>query len=298
MVSDTLSQDEAAAWVALSLVGRLDVPAALRLIRAFGGVEEALGAPLTDLARLIGMPAAEEIAAAARGAHDDEVEGALAWLSDVKHARLLTIADPDFPGGLVAAGAAPLVLYAYGPAELLARRPLLALCGTEDPDEEGLRNAEDFGRAAAKAGAVAAALMTRGVSAAALSGALSAPGALPPAAVLATGCARAIRGLEGLQRRILDAGGLLLSAETPQSGRTEESAARARGLLAAAAPAFLLVEAPLRDPSVDAARRAAEAGATVGAVPGSIHAPLAKGGNRIIREGALLVETCADFGLG
>lgn len=298
MVSDTFSQDEAAAWAALSLVRRLDVPAALRLIREFGGVEEALGAPLTDLARLIGMPAAEEVRAAARGAHDDEVEGTLAWLSDVKGARLLTIADPDFPGGLVAAGAAPLVLYACGPAELLARRPLLAVCGTEDPDEEGLRNAEDFGRAAAKSGAVVAALMARGVSAAALSGALCDPGAPPPAAVLATGCARAIRGLEGLQRRILDAGGLLLSAETPQSSRTEESAARARELLAAAAPAFLLVEAPLGDPSVEAARRAAEAGATVGAVPGSIHSPLAKGGNRIIREGALLVETCADLGLG
>ena len=134
-----------------------------------------------------------------------------------------------------------------------------------------------------------------GIPAAAVSGALSAHNGVPPAAFLASGTARAPRELAGLLKALLAAGGLLISAELPDASQSESSRVLRDGLLAGFAKRLLIIEAERHAPILDVARKAAELGSLVGAIPGSIHNPLSRGANALIREGAMLVETLRDL---
>ena len=58
---------------------------------------------------------------------------------------------------------------------------------------------------------------------------------------------------------------------------------------------MLVVEAAAQSGSLITARQAAEQGRDVFALPGSIHAALAKGCHQLIREGARLVETVNEI---
>jgi DNA processing protein len=59
--------------------------------------------------------------------------------------------------------------------------------------------------------------------------------------------------------------------------------------------AVLVIEAGLNSGTLITARKAAEQGRDVFALPGSLHNPMAKGCHRLIRDGARLVETTADI---
>jgi len=59
--------------------------------------------------------------------------------------------------------------------------------------------------------------------------------------------------------------------------------------------AVLVIEAGLNSGTLITARKAAEQGRDVFALPGSLHNPMAKGCHRLIREGARLVEKTADI---
>lgn len=286
-------------WVTLSMARRLDTAMAVNALRVFGGPKEMLEAPLQDLSRLVGIQAAEEIRALARGSAEEQVEEVKTWLEGHDDAYVLPITHPFFPARLVGVGRAPLVLYARGALELLRARSV-AVCGATAPNATGERNAFEFGEGLSASGDAVVTLLERGIAAATIAGVLSACKrkceASPPVLFLATGPARAPRDYAELQRSVLEAKGLLISAEPVKKGLDEASRRRRDELFAAFAERLLLVQAAQQDPALLIARDAVECGVFVGAVPGDIHDPLSRGGNRLIREGAALIETCADIG--
>lgn len=268
--------DEAEEWMRLLLVPNLPVPLALRAVQTFGGVSEALSAPLKELAREVGGRMAEAMRAVGRGARDDALDVALNWLTSRPQTALLPLYDPFYPQQLIEAGTAPLALFLCGDAEVLNKQRVTVV-GTSRPDAEGRTNAADFGAALARAGAVSVAAleMPDDVGGAVLEGALSVKGT--PIALLATGPDRALSAISQLQHRVVDEGGLLISAAFPGASTDEHSRRVRDTLLANFAPMLLVIEAERNDSVMNIARQAADAGVQVGAVPGSIHNRAYKG---------------------
>lgn len=119
-VSET-NQEDVRNWIKLSLARHLDTFGAVRLLKVYGSAESVLAGSLSDLARLVGMPAAEGVVAAARGAVDDEADSAVAGLLSTPETGVLTIADSLYPAGLIESGLAPLLLFTRGDESVLLR---------------------------------------------------------------------------------------------------------------------------------------------------------------------------------
>lgn len=295
---ESMTAEEIWAWVTLASAKGMTAGAALRMMKSIGLPEEVLRADLTTLSRLVGMPLAQAVRAAGAGANDAEVERAVSWLNEQPQTQLLPIAAPNYPMMLIQSGFAPLVLWLRGNAELLQRR-IISAAGTEQPSDKAQENARGFGEALAYQGAAVAAMLTSGVEAAALEGALRAGGAL---AVLAVGPDRVYPASAlNLQRKILAEGGLLLSAYPPGDGIPASGSERearlneVSALCAALSEGVLVIAAERCSPAVRRARLAADFGREVWAVPGDIHSSESGGPHQLIREGAKLAESAADI---
>jgi DNA processing protein len=156
----------------------------------------------------------------------------------------------------------------------------------------GRDNAAAFARTIAAAGFGVASGLAAGVDAAAHEAALQVGGLT--IAVLGTGPDVPYpRSHVRLHERIA-AGGAVVSEHLPGTGARAEHFPSRNRILAGLSLGTLVVEAAERSGALITARQAVDAGREVFAIPGSIHNPLARGCHRLIREGAVLVETAAE----
>jgi DNA processing protein len=288
-----MEQEERAGWLRLVLTPGLGPSAARALLREFGLPSSWFEQPppAASLAHVCGA----ELARTLRRAPDPDLSARLQavedWLRAAPGRFLLTLADPDYPPGLLALTDPPLLLYAQGRREWLAH-PALAIVGSRHATQQGAENAAAFAAHLAGAGWCVVSGMARGIDGAAHRGALDAGGAT--IAVLGTGIdlvyPRVHRELAGR----LAAEGLLLSEYPLGTEAAAENFPRRNRLIAALARGVLVVEAALRSGSLITARLAGELGREVFAIPGSIHSPLSRGCHRLIRDGAKLVESAQD----
>ena len=203
--------------------------------------------------------------------------------------QLLCRGERDYPRALAAIDDAPPVLSYRGHLHLLSR-PTVALVGARNASLNGKRVARNFAKALSEAGFLVASGLARGIDAAAHQGALG----QGTVAVLAGGLDRVYpEENRALQEAIGEAG--LLLAEQPL-GTTPQARhfPRRNRIVSGLSLGVLVVEAALRSGSLITARFALEQGREVFAVPGSPLDPRAKGGNDLIRKGALLVESAEE----
>lgn len=213
-----------------------------------------------------------------------------AWLEPPGR-QLLIDGDPAWPERLGALADAPLALFLRGDADWLAC-PLLAVVGSRNATRGGVEVARDFAADLAERGLVIVSGLAVGIDAAAHRGALEVGGGT--LAVCGTGLDRVYPAAHAeLAERIATAG-LLLSELPPGTPPRRRHFPRRNRLIAALALGTLVVEASLASGSLITARLAAECGAEVFAIPGSIMAPTKRGCHRLIRDGAKLVESSAD----
>lgn len=218
------------------------------------------------------------------------IEADLEWLSQPRH-RLLVWTEDDFPPQLESIGQPPAALFVAGDPALLLL-PQVAIVGARSATAQGLATARDFARTLARTGLTITSGMADGIDGAAHAGALDAGSAT--IAVVGTGPDLVYpRKHRELAKNIAEHGAIVSEFSPGVEARPDHFPRRNR-LIAGLALGTLVIEASLRSGSLITARLAAEAGREVFALPGSIHSPLAKGCNRLIRDGARLVETAAE----
>lgn len=206
---------------------------------------------------------------------------------------LICAGDDDYPPLLTEISRPPPILYVRGNIHAL-HLPQIAVVGARRATSAGLDNARAFSRALASAGFAITSGLALGVDAAAHRGALDAQGMT--VAVLGTGIDRLYpRRNVKLAGEILERGGVLVSEFALGTGPEAANFPRRNRVISGLSTGVLLIEAALRSGSLITARLAAEQSREVFAIPGSIHNPLARGCHRMIREGAILVETAADI---
>jgi DNA processing protein len=113
-------------------------------------------------------------------------------------------------------------------------------------------------------------------------------------AVVGTGLDRVYPSRHQALARRIAGHGLILSEHPLGTPPLAAHFPRRNRLIAALGQGTLVVEAALQSGSLITARLAAELGREVFAIPGSIHAPHARGCHQLIRQGAKLVESAQD----
>ncbi len=278
-------------WLRLSLSEGVGPATARRLLAAFGLPGQLWQADARALAAVASPALAARLLRAPTPAVRAQIAATLAWLHQPGHA-ILTLADSRYPPALLEIADPPLLLYLRGdPAWLSAEA--VAVVGSRNATAQGIAHASRFSRELSRAGLTIVSGLALGIDAAAHEGGLDGPGST--VAVIGTGIDIVYpRRHEALAARIA-AAGCIVSEYPLGTPPLASNFPRRNRLISGLARAVLVVEAAAQSGSLITARMAAEQGRDVFAIPGSIHAPLAKGCHQLIRQGAKLVETTQDM---
>ena len=203
-------------------------------------------------------------------------------------ARAIAWVEPDYPMPLRAVEDSPAVITARGRVDLLTRPRQVALVGARNASANGRRFAHDMARELSAAGFVIVSGLARGIDGAAHLGALAAPGGT--IAVLAGGGDVIYPPEHANLYERLTAEGLIVAEMPPGTEPGARLFPRRNRIISGLSLGTVVIEAALKSGSLITARFANEQGREVMAVPGSPLDPRCRGTNRLIREGALLVE--------
>jgi DNA processing protein len=205
--------------------------------------------------------------------------------------RAVPVASEAYPERLRRLEDAPALLFVRGTAALLCARAV-SIVGSRAATAYGRAQARRLGFELARSGLVVVSGLALGIDAAAHEGALAAGGAT--LAFQACGPERVYPPAHrGLADRIAAQGAVLSEFPIGTPPRAPYFPLRNR-LISALAEAVIVVEGRERSGSMVTARRAAEQGVDVLAVPGPVDAPTSAGPHALIRDGAVLARDSAD----
>ena len=207
--------------------------------------------------------------------------------------RILTRSDADYPAPLRRVEDAPVVLYLRGTLPRFGAVPCVGLVGARDADERGLAMARQLGWQIAGCGGVTVTGMARGVDAWAARGALDFGGAV--VGVLGCGVDVIYPKQEADLFARTPERGCLLSEYPPGTAPNAKHFPARNRIISALSDAVAVIQASENSGSLITARRAAEQGRDVFAVPGPAGDPRSRGCSRLLREGALLAECGWDI---
>lgn len=219
------------------------------------------------------------------------VDNDLQWLNQDNN-HLITIHDPFYPAQLKEIDNPPALLFARGNKELLSQ-PQIAIVGSRNPSPIGSQIATDFAHSLANYGFTITSGLALGVDAASHQGALNAKGFT--IAVTGTGLDRVYPARNKALATEIANTGLLISEFPPGTAAKANHFPRRNRIISGLCLGLLVIEAAKKSGSLITARLALEANREVFAIPGSIHNPLARGCNALIKEGAKLVENTQDI---
>ena len=280
-------QASVAAWLRLSLTRGLTGTALRRLLGALPTPDAIFASSRSTLSQLVDPTLADALL---RGPTESEYAAALDW-GRAAGQEILVPDHPHYPELLRQSADPPPVLYAAGRIDLLAKLSI-AIVGSRNATAQGMRNAEQFGRAMSDAGCCIVSGLALGIDAAAHRGGLAGIGS--SIAVLGNGIDVAYPRKNAPLLAELKSRGLVLSEFPLGTAPLAANFPRRNRLISGISRGCLVVEAAVPSGSLITARIAAELGRDVFAIPGSIHSPLSKGCHYLIKQGAKLVESARD----
>ncbi len=221
----------------------------------------------------------------------EQVENDLCWANQPENA-VITLFDPLYPTQLKEIDSPPPLLFTRGNIKLLAQ-PQISIVGSRNPSPLGQQTAIDFAQSLAQYGFTITSGLALGIDAAGHQGALNVKG--HTIAVTGTGLDRVYPARNKELATKIANSGLLISEFPPGTTAKANHFPRRNRIISGLCIGLLVVEAAKKSGSLITARMALEANREVFAIPGSIHNPLARGCNALIKEGAKLVENTQDI---
>ena len=277
MTPHALSFAERRDWLRLYRTRTVGPVAFWQLLHRFGTAEAALAAlPRMIRDKSVSPSTHEQVEA--------EMEA-----SEALGVRIVCAVEPDFPRLLRVLDPAPPIISLWGQADL-ANKPCIALVGSRNCSAVGQKFAAQLAADLGDAGMVVVSGLARGIDAAAHRAALSS-GTI---GVLGGGVDHIYPRQNEELHLIMREQGLLIS-ENPLGYRaTARDFPRRNRLISGLSLGVVVIEAAERSGTLITARYALEQNREVMAAPGSPLDPRTKGCNRLIRQGAALIESAQD----
>lgn len=213
-------------------------------------------------------------------------------IAEIKHARIISFEDDDYPYSLKQTEDFPPILYALGNFELLKTDNLLAVVGSRNATISACRLAGEISENLAQRNIVIVSGMARGIDAAAHTGALRANG--NTIAVVGTGLDVIYPKENEVLYKKLAKQGLILSEYPFHTQPQAANFPRRNRIVSGLSKGVLVIEAGIQSGSLITAHQALEQGRDVYAVPGAPYDSRSAGCNKLLKEGAILVETARD----
>lgn len=280
-------------WLTLSLTNGLGPVLTRRLIERVGSADAALDATQTTLRSIegIGSGKANSIHHSLSGARE-EAKSELERARSIG-VRILCTDDEEYPALLKFIPSPPMVLYVKGhiePRDLQA----VAIVGSRKCSVYGREQAERFGASLSGVGVTVISGGARGIDTHAHKGALI-PRNGRTIAVLGCGIDHAYPPENADLFAKIAAQGAVISEFPIGTPPNAENFPRRNRIVSGLSRGVLVIEADIKSGALITARNAVEDHQRpVFALPGRIDNPLSAGPHKLIRDGAVLVETLSD----
>jgi len=283
-----MSLPEEGYWAALNNLSKLGNKKILKIIQVFGSAKGAWEAPEEEVRRKL-FPAelAEQFILLRAQLNAEEYYEKILQ----NNIKVLTMFDSDYPQNLKHISGAPPVLYIRGavPCSSLLH---IAIVGTRKATIYGKQVTRKLSYDLASRGAVIVSGMARGIDSCAHMGAIEAGGKT----IAVLGCGVDVvypRENKRLIDQICEVGAVISEFPLGMPPNKQNFPARNR-IISGLCSGVLVIEAPERSGALITANFALEQGRDVFAVPGPINSKFCRGSNRLLKEGAKLVETAED----
>ncbi len=273
----TLSYSDKRDWLRLTRTHTVGPVAFRDLLLRYGSASKALDA-LPSLIRKkdIRPPTLEQVEA--------EMDAC-----EAQGIKIIASCEPDYPSYLRALDPPPPVISVWGHVQLLSK-PCIAIIGSRNASANGQSFAAQMANNLSEAGYIIVSGLARGIDACAHRVAIKG-GTI---GVLGGGVDHIYpRQNEDLHLLMREHGALV--SESPLGYRaTARDFPRRNRIISGLSQGVVVIEAAERSGTLITARYAAEQGREVMAAPGSPLDPRTKGCNRLIRQGAALIENADD----
>lgn len=277
-----LSHDERLDWLQLIRTPSIGPITFHRLIAKFGSARDALNA-LPDFSHNAGR--AKPIIPYQRHQAEAELDAVLE-----AGVQMIVFAEDDYPDLLKAIADPPPVLFVRGLSSLLNRTGI-AIVGARNASGVGRKIARTLSVDLGREDIITVSGLARGIDGAAHEASLD----TGTVAVVAGGVDIIYPPEHAALTEAIAAHGAIIS-ECPLGQRpTARDFPKRNRLISGLSRGVVVVEAASRSGTLITARFALEQGREVFAVPGSPLDPRCQGANRLIRDGATLVETAQDI---